>query len=327
MPVDEDTDWFVGRQSKGEEVDGCAQARWAPSRQRGKTEKEKKNVTNPYAKSYKKHVETKRPKRKAAQEHTTIRGGPRLPERQRRTEGAVSQRPSYLPGSDALGNQVWDGGCAGLGWYASVKAAMDNANPGSCQIGKSGCTGRADFATVQAGLAPYEVCDGRHRFPAVYKTDVLDALNGGNTDTTAQPDVSGLQWSCTHCNSSKSCRKGVYENVPVWTGTCPGNCGYTPWGNAGGLRRRPGEVASWAGVLRSGGWPGSGFAGGHPVLLRGQGRPGHHRAPRRSRPDGPRPGPARPAGPSYRSSGSCAGQPGPGRERWPQLAGGAGVAH
>lgn len=209
-----------------------------PTVQRGKAEKEKKrHATNPYAKSYDKHVETKRPSRKAAREHKVIRSGPRLTDRQRGPGRDAPRRPTYLPPRDSLGNLVWDGRRAGLGWYTNVKAAMANANPGACQIAKSGCTGGADaidhkddFATVQSGLARYEVCDGRNHFSAVYKDDALDSYNGGNTSNSAQPHLGGLQWSCTQCNSSKSGRKGVYENVPVWIMACPGSCGYTPRG-------------------------------------------------------------------------------------------------
>lgn len=192
---------------------------------------------DPYGKYYPKKIAKKTPRRAAAREHTVINTQPRLSKREQAIVGVVTGpgNPGYNPVKDSFQHPVWDGRRGSLRWYANVQNAMAPLQAAGCQIGKSGCTGggdsidhKPDYATAQSGLTRYVVCDGMHHFSACYKEDALDTYNGENPSNTAALNVdhSKLQWSCTHCNSSKSGQRGVYENPPRWIEPCPGGCGY-----------------------------------------------------------------------------------------------------
>jgi hypothetical protein len=202
---------------------------------------------NPYQKQYaKKGAASPRLGRVAKEKHTLVNTNPRLSKREKKIVGIVggSEKPGYNPVKDKQGHKVWDGQRKGLTWYDNVKAAMAASQAGGCTVNRGGCTGAADgidhvkdFADEQTGLTRYVVCDGMHHFSACYREETLDLYNGGNTKTTpvGSVDTSNLQWACTICNSGKNGTKGVYTNIPNWSGVCPareGDCGYNFRGEA-----------------------------------------------------------------------------------------------
>jgi hypothetical protein len=193
--------------------------------------RKKQTDDNPYKKPYKQPSAPKKPKRKSAQQHKYIKPKKTLTARQAAVViaqgGTVPVTPNYVPPTDSLGNQVWDGRRAGLGWNTAVTGAMATSAGGGCQIQDGGCTGGADsidhvddFASTQSEITRYVICDRTHHWDACYKVDVTAVYNNHN-------DTSGLQWSCTPCNSKKNGAKGLYSNHPSWRGRCQGGCGYT----------------------------------------------------------------------------------------------------
>ncbi|WP_437283493.1 hypothetical protein WME90_23835 [Sorangium sp. So ce375] len=146
--------------------------------------------------------------------------------------------PRYMPRKDTEGNDIWNGQRQGLGWYPNVKKEMADSKNDGCQVQGNNCTDEAqsidhikDFATLQTDLPRYVVCDGKNHFSAAYKEDARDLYNGGNTADESDINTSNFQWSCTPCNSSKSGKKGLYENAPQWIEPCPGeDCEYVPRG-------------------------------------------------------------------------------------------------
>lgn len=190
---------------------------------------QKKPLDNPYKKQYNQPVGVKKPKRKAAQNHTLIKGPPQPTKRlqvKHKIQAPLVIRPTYVPPKDSAGNKIWNGERAGVGWSQQIRNAMAPSQANGCQINKGGCTGGADgidhmsdFATEQSGLTQYKICDGNHHWKACYKQDAVDLFNNYG-------DASNFQWACTQCNSEKSGAKGLYLNHPQWLGACPGNCGY-----------------------------------------------------------------------------------------------------
>lgn len=152
---------------------------------------------------------------------------PRSDRLKAKSAAAVGVRPNYVPPSDRLGNQIWDGSRNGLSWSATIAAAMAATKAGGCQVRGGVCTGAADgidhivdFAELQSAITQYVICDGTHHWEACYKVDAVDVYNYDD-------DPSNMRWSCTQCNSQKGGVKGVYENQPVWLGECPGeDCKY-----------------------------------------------------------------------------------------------------
>lgn len=158
-------------------------------------------------------------------------------ERQRGGAKPLAVRPHYKPVIDKHRRKLWKGSRAGLGWFDNVKSAMDSINDGSCQIEGDGCTGGADaidhvkdFATEQTGLETRLVCDGKHHWRAILLVDAQELYNGGfQDDDDIEGDDGALArlrkafvWSCTHCNSSKSGKKGHDGGAAIWQKACPG---------------------------------------------------------------------------------------------------------
>lgn len=155
------------------------------------------------------------------------RGGPR----------SASERPLHEPVEDKRGRKLWKGSRASLGWFANVKSAMDSIDDGTCKIRRGGCTGGSDaidhvkdFATEQTGLETRLICDGAHHWKAILLSDAQRLYNGGfRDDDVIEGDDGELArlkkafvWSCTHCNSSKSGKKGRDGGAAVWQKACPG---------------------------------------------------------------------------------------------------------
>lgn len=191
-----------------------------------------KDDDNPYRKFFPKLVTIKKSKRAAARRHKVVTTSDRLSKRQKAVlgekEDSLPVRPNYVPPKDSLNNAIWDGQRAGLDFSGPVKLAMAATKAGGCQIRIPGtCTGGADsidhvedFATVQAGLDRYVICDGHHHWSACYKADAQDCYDAGG-------NAARLQWACTQCNSSKNGARGRYENQPTWLCRCPGDCDYS----------------------------------------------------------------------------------------------------
>lgn len=174
---------------------------------------------------------------RSAKEKSGLANRDRRTVRQRGGPKPVAVRPHYVPVTDKHGRKLWKGSRAGLGWFDNVKSAMDSVNDGSCQIEGDGCTGGADaidhvkdFATEQTGLETELVCDGKHHWRAILLSKAQRLYNGGFRD---DDDIEGddgalarLQkafvWSCTHCNSSKSGKKGLDGGAAIWQKACPG---------------------------------------------------------------------------------------------------------
>lgn len=157
--------------------------------------------------------------------------------RQRGGAKPVARRPNYQPPADKRGNKLWKGSRASLGWFDNVKTAMDSVNDDTCHIEGDDCTGTADaidhvkdFATEQTGLETSLICDGNHHWDAILLSDAQQLYNGGfdsAQDIAADRGaMTRLQkafvWSCTHCNSSKSGKKGLDGGQAIWKGACPG---------------------------------------------------------------------------------------------------------
>jgi hypothetical protein len=161
----------------------------------------------------------------------------RRTERQRGGPKPVAIRPHYEPLHDKHGRKLWKGSRAGLGWFDNVKTAMISVDDGSCQIKGDGCTGGSDaidhvkdFATEQTGLETSLICDGKHHWKAILLSDAQQLYNGGfDDDDDFENDDGALArlqkafvWSCTHCNSSKSGKKGLDGGAAIWQKACPG---------------------------------------------------------------------------------------------------------
>lgn len=156
--------------------------------------------------------------------------------RQRGGSKPVAVRPHYQPVVDKHGRKLWKGSRSGLSWFGNVKTAMDLVNDGTCQIADDGCTGASeaidhvkDFATEQTGLDTEVICDGAHHWRAILLSEAQELYNGGfasDDDLTGAAAMTQLQkafvWSCTHCNSSKSGKRGLDGGAAIWQQACPG---------------------------------------------------------------------------------------------------------
>ena len=177
------------------------------------------------------------PSSRKAKQQSGFANRDRRTERQRGSARPVDVRPHYAPVVDKYGRKLWKGSRAGLGWFDNVKSAMNSVDDGSCQIKGDGCTGGADaidhvkdFATEQTGLETELVCDGKHHWTAILLSKAQRLYNGGfRSDDDIENDDGALArlqkafvWSCTHCNSSKSGKKGLDGGAAIWQKACPG---------------------------------------------------------------------------------------------------------
>lgn len=158
--------------------------------------------------------------------------------RQRGGAKPVAVRPHYQPVVDKHKRKLWKGSRAGLGWFDNVKTAMDSVDDGTCKIVRdAGCTGISegidhvkDFATEQTGLETELVCDGAHHWKAILLSQAQQLYNGGFDDEADIASDGGAMtrlqkafaWSCTHCNSGKSGKKGLDGGQAIWQEACPG---------------------------------------------------------------------------------------------------------
>lgn len=175
---------------------------------------------------------------RSAKEKSGYANRDRRTARQRGGPKPVALQPSHKPVIDKHGTKLWKGVRSGLGWFGNVKSAMDSVDDGTCKIGAGGaCTGASDaidhvkdFATEQTGLETQLVCDGAHHWQAILLSEAQQLYNGGfDPDDDIESDggaMTRLQkafvWSCTHCNSSKSGKKGLDGGAPKWVEACPG---------------------------------------------------------------------------------------------------------
>lgn len=175
---------------------------------------------------------------RVAKQRSTFATRDRRTARQRGGSKPVAARPHYQPGPDKHGRKLWKGSRSGLGWFDNVKSAMDSLDDGTCKIAKDeDCTGASeaidhvkDFATEQTGLETRIVCDGKHHWRAILLSDAQQLYNGGfAADADIEGDAGALArlgrafvWSCTHCNSSKSGKKGLDGGAAIWQHACPG---------------------------------------------------------------------------------------------------------
>lgn len=122
------------------------------------------------------------------------------------------------PAIDKHGTRYWTGWRSDLRFYPATR----NAVPGWGQWCPDGrlCGGYGlaisldhvtDWATVQAGLATTNYCDGAYHWEGVLWNDAMNEYN----------DVTNLQWLCILCNSSKNGVRGLYSR-PAYRGPCPG---------------------------------------------------------------------------------------------------------
>jgi hypothetical protein len=175
---------------------------------------------------------------RSAKEKSGLATRDRRTARQRGGPKPVAVRPHYQPPEDKRGRKLWKGSRSSLGWFGNVKSAMDSIDDGTCQIVKDDdCTGVSqaidhvkDFATEQTGLETEIVCDGKHHWKAILLSEAQQLYNGGfSADADIEGDdgeMASLQkafvWSCTHCNSSKSGKKGLDGGTAIWQQACPG---------------------------------------------------------------------------------------------------------
>jgi len=178
------------------------------------------------------------PSSRVAKQKSTFATRDRRTARQRGGAKPVAARPHYQPVADKHGRKLWKGSRSGLGWFDNVKSAMNSLDDGTCQIAKDDdCTGASeaidhvkDFATEQTGLETEVICDGEHHWRAILLADAQQLYNGGFApDDDIEGDDGELArlgkafvWSCTHCNSSKSGKKGLDGGAAIWQQACPG---------------------------------------------------------------------------------------------------------
>lgn len=176
---------------------------------------------------------------RSAKEKSGLGNRDRRTARQRGGDKPVSVRPHYQPVEDKHGRKLWKGARTGLTWFGNVKGAMDSIDDGTCKIVRDDdCTGVSegidhvkDFASEQTGLETELICDGAHHWTAILLSAAKELYNGGfGPDDDIEGDdgeMAKLQkafvWSCTHCNSGKSGKKGLDGGQAIWKGACPGD--------------------------------------------------------------------------------------------------------
>ncbi|MDQ1744480.1 MAG: hypothetical protein QOE23_2819 [Pseudonocardiales bacterium] len=175
---------------------------------------------------------------RSAKEKSGLATRDRRTARQRGGPKPVAVRPHYQPVADKYDRKLWKGSRAGLGWFDNVKSALDSVDDGTCKIVKDDdCTGVSeaidhvkDFATEQTGLETEIVCDGEHHWRAILLSEAQQLYNGGFASDAKIKGNKGAMtrlgkafvWSCTHCNSSKSGKKGLDGGQAIWQEACPG---------------------------------------------------------------------------------------------------------